>query len=271
MDVDKLVFVDTHAHLYAEQFEPDRNIMIERAIQSDVRYLFLPNIDSTSIAQMHELTDKFPEHCFAMMGLHPCHVKSDSYEIEMQTVHDALFGSSYDYIAVGEIGIDLYWDKSTLELQKQAFIEQLTWAKKLGLPVSVHCRDAFNEVMEGIEKVQDGTLKGIIHCFSGTFKEAQRAIQSGFLIGIGGVITFKKSESLRTAISDIPMKYIVLETDSPYLAPEPYRGKRNESSYIPIIAATLAKIKHCTITEIAQYTTQNALRLFDKVHRVNIQ
>jgi TatD DNase family protein len=269
MASDSIVFTDTHAHLYAEQFDNDRKLMVERAIQAGVKYLFLPNIDSESTEPMHKLTEQFAENCFAMMGLHPCHVKPDTYSAEMQKVQDYLFGSGSKYIAVGEIGLDLYWDKTTLEIQKKAFIQQLEWAKTLQLPVSVHCRDAFNETMECIEQVQDGTLKGVIHCFGGDTKDAERVIQAGFLTGIGGVVTFKKSETLREAIKNTSLEHIVLETDAPYLAPEPYRGKRNESSYIPIIAATIAKTKQCTIAEVAEKTTENALRLF-KIHTVNL-
>jgi TatD DNase family protein len=269
MTSNPIVFTDTHAHLYAEPFDHDRNLMVERAVHAGVKYLFLPNIDSESIEPMHALTEQFPENCFAMMGLHPCHVKPDSHSAEMQKVQDYLFNSVSKYIGVGEIGLDLYWDKSTFSLQKEAFIQQLEWAKTLHLPVSVHCRDAFNETMECIEQVQNGTLKGVIHCFGGDTKDAQRVIQAGFLIGIGGVVTFKKSETLREAIKNISLEHIVLETDAPYLAPEPYRGKRNESSYIPIIAATIAKTKQCTIAEVAEQTTDNALRLF-KVRTVNL-
>lgn len=267
---ESVVFADTHAHLYAEAFDQDRDTMIQRAINEGVKYLFLPNIDSTSIQVMHELTTQFPEHCFAMMGLHPCSVKADTYNTEIQLIEEHLFRTNYKYVAVGEIGIDLYWDKTTLDLQKKAFIQQLEWAKVLQLPVSVHCRDAFNETMECIEQVQDGSLKGVIHCFGGDTNDAARVVKAGFLIGIGGVVTFKKSEKLREAVASTPIESIVLETDAPYLAPEPYRGKRNESAYISIIAATVAKVKQSTVAEIAQQTTQNALNIF-QVHTVNSQ
>lgn len=260
-----IVFTDTHTHLYVEQFDNDRDTIIKRAFEQGVQYLFLPNIDSTSINAMQSLMQRFPDNCFAMMGLHPSHVKEETYDFEIEQVKQHLFHSTTKYIAVGEIGIDLYWDKTTFEIQKTAFIQQLEWAKELSLPVSVHCREAFNEVIESIESVQDGRLKGIIHCFGGNAQDAQRVIQAGFLIGIGGVITFKKSEALREAVKQTSIEHIVLETDAPYLAPEPYRGKKNESAYIPIIAATVAKIKSCTIAEIAQKTTHNALNLF-KVH-----
>jgi TatD DNase family protein len=264
-----IVFADTHTHLYAEQFDTDRSAMIQRAVQDGVRYMFLPNIDSTSIEQMHQLTALFPENCFPMMGLHPCSVKPDTYDAEMQLVENYLFNTDYRYVAIGEIGIDLHWDKTTLDIQKKAFIQQLEWAKTLQLPVSVHCREAFNETMECIEQVQDGTLKGVIHCFGGGLREAQRVVKAGFFIGIGGVATFKNRKNLAEAIAKTPIENIVLETDAPYLSPEPYRGKRNESAYIPIIAAVVAQIRECTIAEIAQKTTQNALNIF-QIHTVNL-
>lgn len=257
-----IVFADTHAHLYAEQFDHDRTIMVERAFREGVEYMFLPNIDSTSIEPMHNLTKLFPENCFAMMGLHPCYVKPDTFDTEMQLVGSYLFNSEYHYVAIGEIGIDLHWDKTTLELQKKVFIQQLEWAKTLQLPVSVHCREAFNETMECIESVQDGTLKGVIHCFGGGLREAQRVLRAGFLIGIGGVATFKNRKNLSDAIKNTPLNNIVLETDAPYLSPEPYRGKRNESSYIPIIASAVAQIRQCSIAEVAEKTTHNAIHLF---------
>ncbi|MCS7075796.1 MAG: TatD family hydrolase [Bacteroidia bacterium] len=257
-----ITFADTHAHLYAEQFNSDRHIIIQKAINADVRYLFLPNIDSTTTPLLHDLITDYSRQCFGMMGLHPCHVQPHTYLQEIEKVKKLLFEKPYPYVAVGEIGIDLYWDKTTFLLQKEVFIQQLQWAKVLNLPVSVHCRESFNEVMECIEHVQDGSLRGIIHCFTGNIQEAQRVINAGFMIGIGGVITFKKSQSLRDAVAQTPLENIVLETDSPYLAPEPYRGKRNEPSYIPIIAATVARIKNYTITEVALQTTQNALRIF---------
>lgn len=257
-----VIFADTHTHLYAEQFDSDRIAVIERAVSEGVKYMFLPNIDSTSIEPMHQLTTLFPDNCFAMMGLHPCSVKPDTYHAEMQLVEKYLFGTRYKYVAVGEIGIDLYWDKTTLDIQKEAFIQQLEWAKALRLPVSVHCRDAFHETMECIEQVQDGTLRGIMHCFGGGIQEARRVVKAGFFIGIGGVATFKNRKRLAEAIADTPIENIVLETDSPYLPPEPYRGKRNESAYIPVIAAVVAQIRQCTIAEIAEKTTQNALRIF---------
>ncbi len=264
-----IVFADTHAHLYAEQFDQDRSDMIQRAIKEGVKYIFLPNIDSTSINPMHRLAEAYPEHCFTMMGLHPCSVKPDTFDAEMQLMENYLFNTEYKYVAVGEIGIDLYWDKTTLELQKKAFIEQLEWAKKLHLPVSVHCRDAFNETMECIEQVQDGTLKGIMHCFGGGVQEAKRVVKASFFIGIGGVATFKNRKRLAEAIADTPIENIVLETDAPYLPPEPYRGKRNESAYIPIIASVVAQIRQCSIAEVAEKTTQNALNLF-QIHSLNL-
>ncbi|MCS7029094.1 MAG: TatD family hydrolase [Bacteroidia bacterium] len=257
-----ITFADTHAHLYAEQFDSDRSAVLQKAISTDVKYFFIPNLDSTTAPALHTLIAEYPQHCFAMMGLHPCHVQSDTYLTEMEKVEKLLFEKPCRYVAVGEIGIDLYWDKTTFSLQKEAFIQQLKWAKTLNLPVSVHCRESFDQVMECIEYVQDGSLKGIMHCFTGNLEQAQRVIQAGFMIGIGGVITFKKSQYLRDAVTQIPLEHIVLETDSPYLAPEPYRGRRNEPGYIPIIAATVAKAKNCTITEVAEQTTQNALHIF---------
>lgn len=255
-------FVDTHTHLYAKEFDKDSKKMIQRALDAQVEVLLLPNIDLDSITILHKLCETYPKHCFPMMGLHPCSVKPDTYLKALTLIEQYLFESSFQYCGVGEIGLDLHWDPSTLAIQQEALRKQLQWAKKLNLAVSVHTRAALDETLDLIESEQDGTLKGVIHCFGGTLEQAQRVIHAGFSMGIGGVVTFKKNERLREVVSQVDLKHFVLETDAPYLAPEPYRGKRNESSYIPIIAHTIAEAQGCNTLEVAQKTTENALALF---------
>ena len=252
------MFVDTHTHLYSEEFLTDIDIALKRAIDAGVEKFFLPNIDSTSIKGMHRLCEKYPQHCFPMMGLHPCSIK-ENYEEELTIAYSLLQKKTYK--AVGEIGIDLYWDKTFYTQQVNAFKRQINWALEFNLPVVIHCRNSFDEIYEiltGFKKLP----KGIFHCFSGNEEQAYKIIEAtNFKLGIGGVLTFKNS-GLDKAIANIDLKHLVLETDSPYLAPIPYRGKRNESSYIPLIAAKLADIKNCTITEVASITTANAKEVF---------
>jgi TatD DNase family protein len=251
--------IDTHAHLYSEQFDTDRNEVVKRAIDSGVEKLFLPNIDEKSIESMLKLTKDFPNNCFAMMGLHPCSVLEN---VEHQLKHIESYFLSNNFIAVGEIGIDLYWDRTYFEQQKIAFKTQLEWAKKYKLPAIIHVRDSFDEVFEIVDEVNNEQLTGIFHCFTGTIEQAQKIINyGGFKLGIGGVVTFKNSH-LPEIINQLDLSHLVLETDAPYLAPAPHRGKRNESSYIPIIAEKVAEIKQVSLKEIATITTQNALEIF---------
>jgi TatD DNase family protein len=252
-------FVDTHTHLFAEEFDQDRNEILERAIQAKVTRMLLPNIDSTSIKALKDTVDISPEHFIPMMGLHPSSVKED-FELELELVRKELY-SEYPYRGVGEIGIDLYWDKSTLELQKNAFIKQCEWAVDLDLAVSMHTREANREVLDCLKSMQK-MPKGVFHCFSGTIDEAKEVIDLGFKLGIGGVVSFKNS-NLPELLKELPLESIVLETDSPYLAPVPYRGKRNESSYIPLIAEKLSLIYNVSIEQIATQTTANAVEVFD--------
>ena len=257
-----MFLVDTHTHLYAEEFDADRDQMLANAMAQGIQKFFLPNIDSRSIAVMKELAKNYPEHCYAMMGLHPCSV-NESVEEELAVIKQQLF--SEKYCAVGEIGIDLYWDKTFIEQQKQAFRTQIQWAIELNLPISIHCRNAFDEIYdilrEYCEPNKDNGLKGIFHCFSGNTAQANKIIELGFYLGIGGVVTFKNS-GLDKVVQAIELNKIVLETDSPYLAPTPHRGKRNESAYIALIAQKVAEIKNCSIEQVAEQTTANAQQVF---------
>lgn len=253
------MLIDTHAHLYSRKFNDDRPEMIRRAIAAGIERIYLPNIDTGSIEGMLALEAAFPEHCFAMMGLHPCSVQPDSWEQELATVEHWLGQRSW--AAIGETGIDLHWDTSTLGIQQQAFARQIGWAKDLGLPVVIHARKANRECLELVRAGQDGRLRGIFHCFSGTLEEAREMIGLGFLLGIGGTLTYPNSE-LPEVLRSVPLEHIVLETDAPYLPPVPYRGKRNESAYVRQVAGVLAAVQGLDIEEIARTTTENALRMF---------
>ena len=250
--------IDTHTHLFSSQFDEDRNAVVQKAIDNGVSKMLLPNISSETIEAMHQLCQDFPEHCYPMMGLHPCDVKDD-YLKELEIVKAQL--DKDKYVAVGEIGIDLYWDKSTLDIQKKAFRQQLIWAKEYDLPVAIHIRESFDEIFEVIEEVNDEKLRGVFHCFTGTKEQGLRAIDMGFMLGIGGVVTFKNS-GLDQTLSGLPLAQLILETDSPYLAPTPHRGQRNESAFIPLMAQKLADIYEMDIEEVARITTQNAKTLF---------
>ncbi|MFD2892406.1 TatD family hydrolase [Flavobacterium chuncheonense] len=254
-----LNLTDTHTHLYSEEFEGDRDEMMQRALHAGVKRFFVPAIDSTYTSKMVALEAQYPENVFLMMGLHPCYVKPETFEVEMAHVEKELF--SRKYYAVGEIGIDLYWDKSTLEFQKKAFKQQIQWAKQLGLGINIHCRDAFDEVFEVLESEYDDKLYGIFHCFTGDFAQAQRAINLNMKLGIGGVATFKNGK-IDQFLREIDLENIVLETDSPYLAPVPKRGKRNESAYTLLVANKLAEIYGCSVEEIANVTTANSKTIF---------
>ena len=253
-----MIFTDTHTHLYYEQDAEKQAQLMERCFESDVNRLFLPNVDVKSIAMIDELVAKYPANCFAMTGLHPCDVKED-YLALLDKIYDSIAGRKI--YAIGEIGIDLYWDKSTLAIQKDAFRKQIAWAKELGLPIVIHCREAFDEVFEVLESESDEKLRGIFHCFTGNLDQAKQAINLNFYLGIGGVVTYKKS-GLDLVLADIPLTDLVLETDSPYLAPVPFRGKPNESSYLVYIAQKLADIYGVSIEEIADVTTENSKKIF---------
>lgn len=254
----QMIFVDTHTHLYLDNFSEDRQQVVEKAIEQGVNYMLLPNIDSDSITEMVSLHNLFPKNCLLMMGLHPTSVK-ENYEKELETVEKDI--NTGKYIAVGEIGIDLYWDKTFVEQQKDAFRRQLKLAKQNKLPVSIHTRDAFDEIYKIVKEELTDDLKGVFHCFTGTTEQANLIMETGLKLGIGGVITFKNS-SLQEVIRSIPLEFLVLETDAPFLTPTPYRGKRNESAYIPLIAQKLAEIKNISHSEVAAITTENAFSVF---------
>jgi len=252
-------FTDTHTHLYSEEFENDQAEMMKRAIENGVQKLFVPSIDSSYTEKMYEVKNKYPENVHLMMGLHPCYVKPETYLEELAFVEREL--ENHNFVAIGEIGVDMYWDKTTLAIQQEAFQRQIQLAKKYKLPINIHCRDAFDEVFEVLEKEKGNDLFGIFHCFSGDLEQANKAISYNLKLGIGGVVTFKNGK-VDQFINQIPLEHIVLETDSPYLAPVPYRGKRNESAYISLIAEKLATIYQLPLEEIALQTNKNAKAIF---------
>ncbi len=254
-----MILIDTHTHLYSEEFAGDRTQMMERALAVGVEQFFVPAIDSSYFKGMQQIQQQYPQNVHLMMGLHPCYVKPETFEEELAFVEQELAKGTY--VAVGEIGVDMYWDKSTLKIQQQAFQTQIQWAKKLGLPINIHCRDAFNEVFEVLDQEKSDDLFGIFHCFTGDFNQAERALNLNMKLGIGGVATFKNGK-IDQYLNQIPLEQIVLETDSPYLAPAPHRGKRNESSYVALVAQKLASIYNLPVEEIAQQTTKNALNIF---------
>jgi TatD DNase family protein len=251
-------WVDTHAHIYAKEFTEDFEAMIRKSDESNVKKIFMPNVDHTSVEPMLEAQRKAPAMCFPMMGLHPCSVKKD-FEKELYRVEDWL--SKHSFFALGEIGTDLYWDKTFWEEQKEAFTIQVQWAKKYKLPVVIHCRESMEETITLVEQQQDGNLRGIFHCFTGSADQASRITKLNFHLGIGGVATFKKG-GLDLVLPDVALDRIVLETDSPYLAPVPHRGKRNEPSYIPLIGSKISEFKKLPEDEVMERTTTNALALF---------
>ena len=256
------MLIDTHAHLYDEKFQDELATQIEKGKNLGLERILLPNIDVESIAKMDKLVQDFPETCFPMMGLHPCYVKPENWKEELKTIKDTLYKNPSHYIAVGEIGIDLYWDKSTLHIQQEAFVEQINWAKELNLPIVIHARDSFDELFEVLDIHNDDNLKGVFHCFSGNKEQAQKIIDyGGFKMGIGGVVTFKNS-TLPEVIAQFNINHFILETDSPYLAPAPYRGKRNEPSYVHLVAEKMSNIFQVSEDEIAAATTKNAVELF---------
>lgn len=254
-----MLLIDTHTHLYADEFDTDRDAMLQRAFDAGVTKILLPNIDSTSIEVMKQLAERYPQNCFPMMGVHPCSIKED-YEQELALAEKELFGS-YKYYGVGEIGLDLYWDKTFFEQQKTAFARQVKWSVELNLPVSIHTRDATDEAIEILSQPEYKGARGVFHCFTGTKEQADKIIALGFHLGIGGVVTFKNS-GLDKVLADIDLQHIVFETDSPYLAPVPHRGKRNESGYVSIIAQKLAEIKGISVEEVEEITSRSASAIF---------
>ena len=253
-----MILTDTHTHLYSEAFDEDRESVIQNAIENGVSRFFIPAIDSTYTQAMLDLRLKFPDHMYLMMGLHPTHVK-ENFKQELEHVNEML--NNDKFFAVGEIGIDLYWDKTLLEQQQEAFRTQIQLAKKHQLPIVIHCRDAFDEVFEVLEQEKGEDLYGIFHCFTGTLEQAYQAISFNMKLGIGGVVTFKNGK-IDTFLNKIDVKHIVLETDSPYLAPVPYRGKRNESVYLINILKKLTDIYGISEEELAAITTQNSKDVF---------
>jgi TatD DNase family protein len=253
-----MTITDTHTHLYSTEFDEDRNEMIQRAIDAGVSRFFIPAIDSTFTPLMYDLEKAYPTNIFLMMGLHPTHVKGNYLE-ELMHVEEEL--AKRKFFAVGEIGIDLYWDKTHLEEQKTAFRKQIQWAKLYKLPIVIHCREAFDEIFEILEEEKSTDLFGIFHCFSGNYEQALKAISYNMKLGIGGVVTFKNGK-IDQFLNQIDLKHIVLETDSPYLAPVPFRGKRNESSYLINVVSKLSEIYNLPQEEIARVTTENSAAIF---------
>lgn len=254
-----MFLTDTHTHLYYETEEEKQVLLFQRCFENKIDRLFLPNVDISSIAKIDDLVRKYPDNCFAMAGLHPCEVK-EGYQEVLKEIHQSIEGRKI--YAIGEIGIDLYWDKTTLGIQQVAFYEQIRWAKELKLPIVIHCREAFDEVFEVLEAEKGEDLRGILHCFTGNLEQAQRTIELGFYLGIGGVVTYKKA-GLDEVLSHIDLEHLVLETDSPYLAPVPYRGKPNESSYLVHIAQKVADIYHIPVEKVAEVTTANSIKIFN--------
>ena len=253
-----MIFTDTHTHLYSEAFDEDRELVMQRAFDENIKRFFVPAIDSSYTKAMLELEAQYPEYVHLMMGLHPTSVKDNFLE---ELAHVDKMMNERSFCGVGEIGIDLYWDKSTLEIQKIAFKHQIQLAKQYKLPIVIHCREAFDEIFEVLETEFDDDLFGIFHCFTGTLEQAHRAISFNMKLGIGGVVTFKNGK-IDQFLNEIDLKHIVLETDSPYLAPVPFRGKRNESSYLIRVVDKLSLIHNVSKLEIAKITTANSLEIF---------
>ncbi len=253
-----MIITDTHTHLYSEAFDADRKEVIQRALEQNITRFFIPAIDSSYTKAMFQLQTDYPEHVFLMMGLHPTSVK-ENFKEELEHVKQLL--SKRTFIAIGEIGIDLYWDKSTLKIQQEAFRIQIKLAKQYKLPIVIHCRESFNEIFEILEGEKADNLFGIFHCFTGTLEQAYQAISYNMKLGIGGVVTFKNGK-IDQFLNKIDLKHIVLETDSPYLSPTPYRGKRNESSYIINVLEKVSEIYELSQEKIAEITTANSKDIF---------
>jgi TatD DNase family protein len=253
-----MVLTDTHTHLYYETDEARRTELMQRCRDNSIDRLFLPNVDAASVPLMVDLLTAYPDNCYPMLGLHPCSVK-ENWEEELAAIVPALH--QHKIYAVGEIGIDLYWDKTFLAEQVHAFKLQIKWAKTLKLPIVIHCRDAFDEVYQVLQDEHDEKLRGIFHCFTGTLEQANKITNLGFYLGIGGVVTYKNA-GLDKILPQIDLKHVVLETDSPYLTPVPYRGKPNESSYLTYVAQKVAELYQTSVEHVADITTENSKKIF---------
>lgn len=249
---------DTHTHIYYHAEADELDGQISRCLEHNIDRLFLPNVDVKSIDLIKTTVDRYPANCFPMLGLHPCSVQNDYLE-QLERIKDRL--KDFKIYAIGEIGLDLYWDKSTLALQQDAFRIQVGWAKELDLPIVIHCREAFEELFQLLEELNDDRLRGIFHCFTGSLSQARQAIEYGFYLGIGGVVTYKNS-GLDAVVREIDLEHIVLETDAPYLSPVPFRGKANESSYLRFVAEKVADLHHTSVEELARITTRNSVKVF---------
>lgn len=254
-----LRLADSHAHIYAEEFKADIDEVIDRSREAGIEKIYMPNVDGASIEEMLALAQKYPGFCIPMMGLHPCYVTED-FQKDLYLIEEYL--NKGGFCAVGEIGTDLYWDKTTFDRQKEAFNIQCDLAIKHKLPVAIHCRESIDETIALVAPFAQHGLSGVFHCFSGTLDQAQQVVKMGFKLGIGGVATFKKG-GLEPVIEGIALENILLETDSPYLAPTPHRGKRNEPAYIKLVAQKIAELLHREVTEIGEITTANSIKLFD--------
>lgn len=250
--------IDTHAHLYVDVFDSDLDQVIKSAKSFHINRVLLPNIDNHSIPALIRIWKEYPDFFIPMMGLHPCSVE-DNYKEVLAIIEQTL--SKYAFSCIGEIGLDYYWDTTKMKEQQEAFRMQIAWAKEKQIPIAVHCREAFNDVLQILEEEQNGNLKGVLHCFTGNLEQAQRLIDLGFYLGVGGVITYKNG-GLDKTLLNIDMKHLVLETDAPYLSPVPFRGKRNESAYLIYIAEKLAEVKGLSLSEVGRITTENAEKLF---------
>jgi TatD DNase family protein len=255
------MIIDSHTHIYLPEFAEDRKEMIQRALDAGVKKMYMPNIDSESIDLLTRLEEDYEGICLPMMGLHPCSVQ-ENYKKELAIIEKRL--SQGNYFAVGEIGLDYYWDKTHIDSQKESFRLQIKWAKELNSPIVIHSRDSTQDCIELVKEAKDERLNGIFHCFGGSVEEANQIIELGFYLGIGGVLTYKKS-GLDESLKEIDLKHLVLETDAPYLTPVPFRGKRNEPAYLTYIVQRLSEIKEVSVDEVCRITTENAERVFNSV------
>jgi TatD DNase family protein len=254
------MLIDTHTHLYDEQFHPDLDLILQRALNAGVERMYLPNCDSGTIEAMLKVEQTYPNHCFAMMGLHPCYVKENVHD-ELAIVRQYL--EKRPFCAVGEIGLDYHWDKTFIAQQKEAFRMQIEWAIEFKIPIVIHNREATQDSIDIVKSYVPQGLRGVFHCFSGSYESAKQIIDCGFYLGIGGVLTYKNA-GLQQVVREIDLSHLVLETDAPYLTPVPHRGKRNESSYVALVAQRLAELKELPLSEVRRVTTQNALTLFQQ-------
>jgi len=254
-----MIFTDSHIHFYFEDFNDDLQQCFDRAIEAGVRYMIIPNVDSDTLDPVSEICNRFPENCFPSIGLHPTHVNAN-YKTDLDIMLKA--ANARHYCAVGEAGLDLYHDKTFFSEQIEVFEAQIHLAKEKNLPLIIHSRDAFEDTMKVLKRFNDGSLRGVFHCFSGSVEQAKRVVDMGFLLGVGGVVTFKNSK-LWQVVEAFDLEHILLETDAPFIAPDPYRGKRNEPAYIPLIAKRIAEIKNIPIETVAKITTAQTLKLFN--------